>query len=1039
MSTVGCNKVASDRERLAPLVAALGGRRPLELRLTGGFTYAPCQSSSTTDSECTQCRPERPRPQAVARAISTISKQAGSASVRLRATAITDLVTDTDQGTSRAIQNLERAARGKGNTQALSDLAAAYAERACRDRAPYDLVRALNTVERAVTEDPSLPEALFNRALILERLHLKSQAREAWKRYRAIDPDSGWSREAVRHIDSLSRGAQYAGFGVDERSALAAAASSGDKKAVLRLVAASPQAAREQAMNELLVRWGEDWNTGKLPAAERSLDAARKIGEALAEIGGDRMVSRAVSEIDQAQDSLTRDRLARAHAAFGAATRLFRDLSVEAAGSQFAEARREFSRAGSLMVLWADCGVAGVELSRHHYGPAFQIFATLAKQVDRLYPALYGRISWGMGLIRGRQGRLTEALGYYREAEAAFEKAHEVYNELTMESMSAEGLKLLGQDEPAWAYRYRALAALTALPPGRQLHNLFWEAADDLLRNGQQPAAKVFQEEGVEVARQTRDPFMIAESLYRRGRILAALGRHSEALRDIAESRAVNALGASEVTRATTASDIDRTEGEIRLQGEPRAAVVLLTRAVDAFRDEGRPAEEILCRLTRARAYLGLGLETEAEADLAAALASFEDEREAISAPVFRQSFSEAAQSLFDEMILLQADRRRDPRRALAIAEQARTVPELDGVRPTDKIASEAARSLDPRLIPPDIAVVEYALSGDRQLVWTLRRSGIEFIERRIASEAFAAQVADFVRAVRSSSEPAIAAASASLYSVLIPPLIEDLPGSVQLVFVPDRSLNGVPFAALRNPRTGRYLVEERALSVAPSAALYLARLSQSSPRDRKHWSALLVSNPMFDRQLFPFVDLPGAAAEVAEVQGLYANPLILSGRDATRSRLLAEIDRHEVFGFAGHAVFNPRTPEDSYLVAASESSDRGTILARDLASLRFHRLRLVVLTACHTSAATSRRIGGLSGLAKPFLEAGASAVVATLWDIDDKAGGHLSADFHRCFLESGDAAQALREAQLSAIHDVRSSTRSPKHWAGFQVVGGLR
>jgi CHAT domain-containing protein len=363
----------------------------------------------------------------------------------------------------------------------------------------------------------------------------------------------------------------------------------------------------------------------------------------------------------------------------------------------------------------------------------------------------------------------------------------------------------------------------------------------------------------------------------------------------------------------------------------------------------------------------------------------------------------------------------------------------LDGSRPTDKIDSEAARSLDPRRIPPDIALVEYALSGDRLLVWTLRRSGIEFIDRRIAPEAFATRVADFVAAVRSGSEPAIAAASTGLYSELIPPSIEELPGSVQLVFIPDRLLNGVPFAALRNPRTGRYLVEERTLSVTPSAALYLARLSHGSTRDRKQWSALLVSNPTFDKQLFPFVDLPGAVAEVAEVQSLYGDRLVLAGREATRSRLLAEIDRHDVFGFAGHAVFNSRVPDDSYLVAAPESSDRGTILAKEIAALRFHRLRLVVLTACHTSAATNRRIGGLSGLAKPFLEAGASAVLAALWDIDDTSAGRLSAEFHRRFLESGDAAQALRAAQLSALHDARSSTRSPNYWAGFQVVGGLR
>jgi CHAT domain-containing protein/tetratricopeptide (TPR) repeat protein len=1041
MGTVGCNKVSSERERLAPLVAALGGRRPLELRLTGGFTYAPCQSSpSTLGLECTRCRLERPRPRVVAQAISTITTQAGTAPVRLHAEAIADLAIDPDQGATRAIQKLEVATREKGDAQILSDLAAAYTERACRDHAPYDLVRGLNTVERAVTADPGLPEALFNRALILERLHLKSQAKEAWKRYQALDRDSGWSREAARHNGNLSRAAQYAGSDVDERSALVAAASHGDKNAVLRLVAASPQVAREQAMNELLVRWGEARQAGQMPAAAGSLSAAREIGEALAEIGGDRMVSHAVSEIDQAKAPLITDRLARAFAALGTATRLFRDLSVEAAGSQFAEARGEFSRSGSLMVLWADCGLAGVELSRHHYGPAFKIFAALSKRVDRrLYPALYGRIFWGLGLIRGRQGKLTEALGYYHEAEAAFEKAHEVYNEITMESMSAEGLKLLGEDESAWAYRYRALTALTNLPASRQLHNLLWEAADDLLRSGQIPAAQVFQEEDVEVARQSRDPFMIAESLHRRSRVLAALGRPSEALRDIAEARAVNARGASEITRATTAADIDRAEGEVQLLGDPRAALVVLTRAVESFHEEGRPAEEILSRLTRAQAYLGVGLEAEAETDLAAALASFENEREAIRAPAFRQSFSEAAQNLFDEMILLQAERRRDPRRALEIAEQARTVSDLGDSRPRGASDSEAARSLEPRRIPLDIALVEYALSGDRLLVWTLRHNGIEFMERRIAPEAFATRVADFIAEVRSGSEPVIAAASTGLYSELIPPSIEELPGSVQLVFIPDRLLNGVPFAALRNPRTGRYLVEERALSVAPSAALYLARLSHSSTRDRKHWSALLVSNPTFDRQLFPFVDLPGAAAEVAEEQSLYGDGLVLAGREATRSRLLAELDRHDVFGFAGHAVFNSKAPEDSYLVTTPEPTDRGTILAKEIAALRFHRLRLVVLTACHTSAATGRRIGGLSGLAKPFLEAGASAVLASLWDIDDNAAGRLSAEFHRGFLESGDAAQALRMAQLSALHDVRSSTRSPNHWAGFQLVGGLR
>lgn len=1046
LDSSGCTRGSPRQDSLAPLVESLGGQRQLEPRLTGGFAYSPCQYSPPLNLQRSRCadRPQKISPNAVALAISKITKP----KVRARAEAIANLIAGTAEGVNRATQKLEDVARGGDDAKVLSDLAATYLERACRSNAPYDLVRALTAVERAVKADPRLPEALFNRALVLERLHLRVQAEEAWDRYRTIDHDTGWSREASRHASNLS--APQTAFEANGRSTLERAAAQGDKKFILRWVTTFPQAARELAMNELLANWGESWKAGHMPSAVSSLNTAREIGEALREIGGDRMVADAVSAIDQAatKPSFT-DALAQAHVAYGAATRLFRELSVEAAGIQFREAREEFLSSGSPMVMWADCGLGGVEMSRHRYEAALVAFAGLANRVDRhLYPALYGRISWGIGLARGRQGKLTEALGRYRDAEVAFGTAHEIYNELTVESMSAEGLKLLGQDEPAWTYRYRALATLTDIPAGRQLHNLLWEAADDLIRSGQAAPSEDFQEEDVRVARWSKDPFMIAEALHRRARILAALGRGAEALRDIDEARAINASGTSEVTRATTAADIDRAEGEIRLPSDPRGAAVFLTRAIESFHKEGRPAEEILCRLSRARADihydrdihlvrdLHLHLEREAEGDLETSLALVENGREAIQDVNFRESYSEAAQSFFDEMILLQAETRRDPVSALAMVERARGVPGDGGTRPAVGVVFWKERSIRLSRIPANVALVEYALSGDRLLVWMLWRGGMEFVDRKILPRDFAGQVQDFNAAVRSGSDQSIASTSAPIYSELIPPCIESLPGSVQLVFAPDRFLNGVPFAALRNPRTKRYFVEERASTVVPSLAFYLTRSASRSTGGRQHWSALLVSNPAFDRGLFPLADLPGATAEVDEVGKLYAKKTMLSGREATRSRLLAELDRHEAFVFAGHAVFNPHDPEDSYLVTAPESSDRGTVVARDIAKLRFHCLQLVVLSACHTSAATNQRIGGLSGLARPFIDAGAVAVLATLWDINDDVDGPLSSQFHRRFRESGDAALALRFMQIYAIHSSLTLVRSPSNWAAFQVVG---
>jgi CHAT domain-containing protein len=69
--------------------------------------------------------------------------------------------------------------------------------------------------------------------------------------------------------------------------------------------------------------------------------------------------------------------------------------------------------------------------------------------------------------------------------------------------------------------------------------------------------------------------------------------------------------------------------------------------------------------------------------------------------------------------------------------------------------------------------------------------------------------------------------------------------------------------------------------------------------------------------------------------------------------------------------------------------------------------------------------------LARPFLIAGAPAVVATLWDIDDAASAAFLTSFHEQFVQNGDAALALRQAQRWAAPLMR-----PSRWAAFVLVG---
>ena len=187
----------SSSSELRALVAAVGTERPVEARLSGGFEYGPLR---VTRGPSGAMRPVSPD---VRIAVALSEKQA---SVRrtpqaLQALGIGYLVMgDVD----RAVPLLEQAVeRPSPPAEMLSDLSAAYLVRADRGRDPLDLAKALAVGDRAVRTNASLPEALFNRALALERLSLTDEAFRAWQDFVALDSDSPWAAEARVHVDAL--------------------------------------------------------------------------------------------------------------------------------------------------------------------------------------------------------------------------------------------------------------------------------------------------------------------------------------------------------------------------------------------------------------------------------------------------------------------------------------------------------------------------------------------------------------------------------------------------------------------------------------------------------------------------------------------------------------------------------------------------------------------------------------------------------------------------------------------------------------------
>jgi CHAT domain-containing protein len=137
---------------------------------------------------------------------------------------------------------------------------------------------------------------------------------------------------------------------------------------------------------------------------------------------------------------------------------------------------------------------------------------------------------------------------------------------------------------------------------------------------------------------------------------------------------------------------------------------------------------------------------------------------------------------------------------------------------------------------------------------------------------------------------------------------------------------------------------------------------------------------------------------------------------------------------FAAHAEANREKPLESAVVLAGPRESY-KLYARDVIGIPIHA-DLVTISACRSAGVREYAGEGLIGFAWAFLEAGARAVVAGLWDVSDQSAAPLMARFYRAMAEGREPVPALREAKLALLHG-GPAFRKPFYWGAWQVYVG--
>lgn len=257
-------------------------------------------------------------------------------------------------------------------------------------------------------------------------------------------------------------------------------------------------------------------------------------------------------------------------------------------------------------------------------------------------------------------------------------------------------------------------------------------------------------------------------------------------------------------------------------------------------------------------------------------------------------------------------------------------------------------------------------------------------------------------------------------------------PGS-RVIVIPDGNLNALNFETLvvRAPKP-HYWIEDVNLMAASSIQLLARREHPANPAPRM----LLIGNPPQSDPAFPL--LPRAGEEIASISAHFpASRLkVLDRAAATPAAYQRALPQtFDFVHFVAHGVATRRRPLESAVILGADATNNYRLVAREILKQPL-RARLVTISSCHGAGTRAYTGEGLVGLAWAFLRAGASNVIAALWEVNDSATPQLMDDVYRAIGRGSDPATALREAKLVLLRS-GGAYRKPRYWAPFVLYAG--
>lgn len=938
---------------------------------------------------------------------------------------------------------LERAHDLRPNDTSIQlDLAIALFERSDREKKPrfVDLEKSAELLSSIIAKDPNNTSAIFDRAIVFERLALYRQAEKDWKRFLELDSTSQWADEARTKLGRLrelmGNSSHNSPLSLDSPDRVAQLLAGRDEKSIDTI---------DARIELYLAQAIDSWLPNAFPVSRADADLVGKsraglnaLAGLLAKKHGDKWLSDLLKEgASDKKFPVTVSWISESQKATLAGDDDRGRILAHKSAIAFLQSK---NAAGFIFATWEELYATRLSLKGKECFSMSNRLWTQARESQ--YQWLRARILLDQAQCAYSNSRVEDA---FRSDELSLGISKQYgFTDLYLRAIKDSG-EILGRTSGSAALTVNVIAGL----------RLFWSSPVSSMSGYNLYSAldydAEFQElwfldsfilrEALQLVESDPDTSMRAAEEMRLAKAFLMSNDTKDATEHLTRARKLIVSMPSGEAKNLKIADIGIAVAAIDiLEGRPSDAATGLENTRDQIlkAENGDLAYDFFS--TYGQALRDIGEKAKAEAALSQALQIAQNIFHYLSDPRERLIWSRRVEPACRTLVRVTLDH--DPVKAFALWEDFKALS-LDQdlshrqyVHPTRN--SEASFSAPTYLsnstefIGSDVALLSYAVFSDGLGIWVYDTTGVRFrwipVSRHILEVAirqFRRQCAD-----PSSDIGSLRVQGAKLYEYLWNPLNDLLGVRDAFVIEPDELLETLPFSALVD-KQGKFLAEKANLSF--SAGLLYLHVPNENSKLHVQSHALVVA----DQSSHPGMDLPrlpDTELEARLVAGIFKNSTVLRGEESDIATLEKELPEAKLFHFSGHAVVDANTSR--LIIGTEQNGGVGVLGAEQIQRIRLKNTRLVVLSACSTAEGPAGVFSDSDSVARSFISAGVGQVVASRWPVESQATAQLMDTFYRSILDGRGISRALTQAQVQLLR--RKDRSHPFYWAAFSVFGNV-